>query len=158
MRENKVYFFIIYLICLFVLLPGANAGSSTFHIENGLPLGQLVHYNDAFDELRKDIWEPSQIPHYGKKISHMPDFSIEDGQLKIQTRTGHFSKGGLQSKYSLRGDFDIQVDCHMDFIASAPGMDQALQFVIEEKQNKSFSVIIGLAKKAKGKSVIFSVS
>jgi len=157
MRGNKVYFFITYLICLLVLLPGANAGSFTFYIENGLPLSQLVHCNDAFDELRKDIWEPSQTPHYGTKISRMPDFSIEDGQLKIQTRTGHFSKGGLQSKYSLRGDFDIQVDCHMDFMGSAPGMDQVLQFVIEEKQNKSFSVIIGLAKKAKEKPVIFSL-
>jgi len=39
-----------------------------------------------------------------------------------------FSAGGLGSKYTIRGDFDIQVDCHIDFLEGDYDMDQLLVF------------------------------
>jgi len=58
---------------------------------------------------------------------------IQDGKLWVQTETGCFSKRGLGSKYVLRGDFDIQVDCQIDFLQSVHGMDQLLSLLVIER-------------------------
>ena len=51
----------------------------------------------------------------------------------MQTETGCFSKGGVGSKYGLKGNFDIQVDCQIDFLEGLYDMDQLLNFLIVEK-------------------------
>ena len=118
--------------------------SANLPSEKSLAQGGLAYYNDSFDRLREDVWEEAQLPYSGK-ISHMPLIAVENGKLKISTRTGDFCKGGLGSRYTLKGDFDIQVDCQMDFLEWASGMDQVLLFVVQEKRSGEF-VSIGLIK------------
>jgi len=36
-------------------------------------------------------------------------------QLVVETQTGAFSKGGLDTKYVIGGDFDIQLECQINF-------------------------------------------
>ena len=66
--------------------------------------------------------------------------SIEDGQSKIETKTGGFSQGLLGSKYYLRGDFDIQIDCHMGFLEGKLNMDQ-VAFIAVHERGKEFKKI-----------------
>jgi hypothetical protein len=95
------------------------------------------------------------------------DLTIENGVLRVETKTGGFSKGGLVSKYKLRGDFDVQVDCHMDILVGKRDMDQVLGLGIVEigktpgemraihigfiKQGESDSSIINSSYRDKGK-------
>ena len=61
---------------------------------------------------------------------------FESGKLIIRTKTGSFSKGGLSTKYSFRGDFDIQLDCKTRFLNGASGMDQLLNILVVDKSGK----------------------
>ncbi len=162
MRRKIEYSFGLCLLCLSLLLPGGNAVSSTTNeppptsIQKNTPYRESTYYNDTFDKLRDDIWKESRIMPRGPQVRPlMPYITSTDGKLKIETKTGDFCKGGLVSKYALRGDFDIQVDCHMDFLKKTPQMDQSVLFAVREK-DKGNRGYIGLAKRGDHKSVIVS--
>ena len=160
MTEKKRFFWGLCIYCLLFVAPVENAASSgmkpsNFSIEKSLPQSRLSYYCDSFNKLRNDIWEESELTYYGPQFTHMPDISIEDGRLRIETKTGGFSKGGLRSRYSLRGDFDIQVGCHMDFLEKTPDMDQALLFVVKGRYKEVYT-FIGLSKRADRNSRIFT--
>lgn len=163
MRANTGLCLVLCLLCLSLLPPSGNAISSTIHkpqsssVEKNTPHRESSYYNDTFDKLRDDIWKESRIVPHGPQVAPlMPDIRITDGELRIETRTGDFSTGGLVSKYTLRGGFDIQVDCHMDFLEKAPKMDQVLLFAVRETQKGEWTAI-GLSRKAHSKSGIFSL-
>lgn len=59
--------------------------------------------------------------------------SIEAGKLNLETKTGGFSKVGLVSKYTLRGDYIVQIDFRIDFNEAQSNMDQVLGFAAMEK-------------------------
>jgi hypothetical protein len=88
------------------------------------------------------------------------DMTIEDDRLRIDTKTGGFSKGGLVSKFALRYDFDVQIDVQIDFVAGEFDIDQVLSLgAIEKTKSGKLTrlFMIGLAKTAKNqKSRIFS--
>ncbi|MBW1780602.1 MAG: caspase family protein [Deltaproteobacteria bacterium] len=74
----------------------------------------------------------------------------------MQTKTGDFQRGGLTSRWTLKGDFNIQVDCHMDFLDKTAGMDQVLLFVVRDKYKRYFT-IVGLTKRSDNEPAIFAV-
>jgi len=128
------------LFWLFAIIYGcqttsSGVGPSAFHIDNSLPQGKLAHYNDSFDKLREDIWEKSAVVYIKGQLSNfkLADMSMENGRLKIETKRGCFSRNGFFSKYALRGDFDIQVDCRFDFLGGVTDMDQIVRFGVSEK-------------------------
>lgn len=162
MRRKIEYSFGLCLLCLSLLLPGGNAVSSTTNeppptsIQKNTPYRESTYYNDTFDKLRDDIWKESRIMPRGPQMRPlMPYITSTDGKLKIETKTGDFCTGGLVSKYALRGDFDIQVDCYMDFLKKTPQMDQGVFFAVREKDKGDWGYI-GLAKRDGHKSVIVS--
>jgi len=130
-----------------------------FKIEKGLPQNKLAYYNDSFDKLREDLWEKGSTPHRKEQMSNfrLANMSIENGALKVETKTGGFSRNGLVSKYTLRGDFDIQVDCHIDFLKTEPDMDQVLDFNVFEKAKgpeKPKAAVIALLKRPNRNAII----
>jgi hypothetical protein len=124
---------------------------------------ELAYYNDSFDKLRRDLWGKAGLTHNKAQLGNfrLANMSIEDGKLRVVTKTGCFSKGGLGSKYTLRGDFDIQVDCHIDFLKKARDMDQRLFFIVLEKGKAigdRYAAMIRVSKKGGShQGVIYSI-
>jgi len=128
----------IFLAASSGFFPGCVTDTATLKIEKSLPQKKLAYYNDSFDKLRTDLWEKAgYIYNETQKANFkLARVGVSDGKLSIETKTGCFSKGGLASKYTLRGDFDIQVDCQIDFLEGLYNMDQLLTFVVIEKSKK----------------------
>jgi len=125
-------------------------------IDNSLPQSELAYFCDPFDKLREDVWERAGFVFSAAQLGNIKiaDMTIEEGRLRIDTKSGGFSKGGLVSKFALRGDFDVQIDFQMDFVAGELEMDQiggfgALELAETIRKNRLFS--IGLTKVAKSK-------
>jgi len=112
--------------------------TAALQIENSLPQSKIAYYNDSFDKMREDLWDRVG---YLLKTEQMQNFQqvgirFEDGKLVIRTKTGSFSKGGFGSNFALRGDFDIQLDCRINFLKGISGMDQALNFYVLDKSGR----------------------
>lgn len=158
-KNGSLYFFLVFS-CLIVGCAPADyrVGSPEFVIENSLAQDKLAYYNDSFDTLREDLWGKSAPASQSQALNFkLADVGIENGEFKVVTKTGSFSAGGLVSKYKLRGDFDVQVDCHIDFLDGVQDMDQVLYFVVMEQGvpfSLSHSVAIGV-NKAKGENKSF---
>lgn len=98
-------------------------------IENSLDHGKLTQYNDSFMILNENLWETlASARAWQEKNFKLGDILIEDDQLVIKTKTGAFSKATLRSKFALRGDFDIQIDCSIDLSEKVQNMTQNLFF------------------------------
>jgi hypothetical protein len=131
---------------------GCVTDAASLKIEKTLPQSKLTYYNDSLDKLRTDLWEKGGYTH---NKAHEADFKLadmrfEDGKLRVETETGCFSSSGLASRYGLRGDFDIQVDCQIDFLEGVYDMDQMLSFLVNEKGKeigKSNMVFLSLFRK-----------
>ncbi|PKN64276.1 MAG: hypothetical protein CVU57_15355 [Deltaproteobacteria bacterium HGW-Deltaproteobacteria-15] len=110
-------------------------GSPAPKVEKGLSPSELSRYSDTFDKFREDLWNVAgYIPQeeiIGENFK-LADMRVKDGQLRIETRTGCYSAGGVGSNFALKGDFDIQVDCKVEFVKSARDMDQLLSFNLRD--------------------------
>jgi hypothetical protein len=136
----------IIVICFFAALLSCAAWRSG----NGLSPDELAYYSDSFDKMREDLWDISADLYRDKLVRSFiqADLDFSDGQLIIRTKTDNFSKGGLSSRFYLAGDFDIQIDCRMDFKFGNFHMDQVFSFVAIDKiskPEKTSFVSIGLA-------------
>jgi hypothetical protein len=149
---QKTSAFISCLICLILIMFACVTDKASLKIENSLPQSKLAYYNDPFDKLRGDMWEnsayiPGEAAMENFKLS---DMSIEDGKLRVATKTGCFSRGGLSTKYTIKGDFDIQIDCHIDFLEGNNDMDQFVQLFVVDKGKEIEAlegVMFGLVKR-----------
>ncbi len=162
MRKINAWIIVIFLGASLVSFQGCATEKVSFKIENSLLQNELAYYNDSFDKLREDLWEKGSTPYSKEQMSNfrLANMSIENGELKVGTKTGGFSRNGLVSKYTLRGDFDIQVDCHIDFLKTELGMDQVLDFNVFEKakgSEKPKAAVIALLKRPNRNAVINSV-
>ena len=162
MRKINGLIIVILSVAFSGLFLGCVTDTASLKIEKTLPQNKLAYYNDSFDKLRTDLWEKAgYIPNAAQAANFkLAKVGIRDGKFSIETETGCFSKGGLGSKYGLRGDFDIQVDCQIDFLEGLYDMDQFLNFVVTEK-GKEFktanTVTLCLLKKGgRGFNTIFS--
>jgi hypothetical protein len=130
-------------------------------IDESLPQSKLADYNDRFDRFRTDLWEKTATVFSDAHLENirLADLTAEDGQLRIETKTGGFSKGGLATRYKFRGDFDVQIDCHIRFLTGLTNMDQILACgVVEQDQAHSDPQLfpIGLSKRGdRGQAYIF---
>jgi len=151
MRRIDMHLRVVLFAIFWVSFQGCATEPVSLRIEKTLPQDKLAYYNDSFDTLREDLWEragftfsPAQMGNF--KMALM---AIEEGKLRIDTQTGGFSKGGFVSKYKLRGDFDVQLDCHIDFVEGLQDMDQLLGFSIVEREEEGRgirSVNMGVVK------------
>ena len=154
MRNREDCFIIGFVLpaLLSVLLSCATDKASS-QLQNSLPQNELSYYSDDFDKMREDLWERAGYLWREDQARNFKqaDMRFDDGKLIIQTQPGSFSKGGLGSKYSLRGDFDIQLNCRMDFVKGISGMDQVLTVGVYDKSlniGKMSLAIIGLSMKS----------
>jgi len=121
--------------------------NAPLQIESSLPQNELAYYNDTFDTFREDVWEKAGHVFTATQLENIKiaDMTIEAGRLRIKTKTGGFSKGGLVSKFMLKGDFDVQIDLQIDFVSGNFDMDQTLGFGALDITIKSL-VSAGLSK------------
>ncbi|MBW2096517.1 MAG: hypothetical protein JRI80_16720 [Deltaproteobacteria bacterium] len=126
---------VIMVVWSMVFMSGCAQQSSEMVILNTLSPEKIARYNDSFDSFREDLWERSHYTYNRAQEQNfeLADMFIEEGRLEIRTKTGVFSKGSVHSRYALRGDFDVQIDCHFDFLKAQAGMDQRAIFVVLEK-------------------------
>jgi hypothetical protein len=136
MRNIKTGFIIGFLLLAFLgALLSCVTDKAPLQIENSLPQSELEYYNDSFDKIREDFWDKAGYLSQEEQMQNfkLADMRFENGKLIIRTKTDSFSKGGLAAKYAFRGDFDIQLDCRIDFLKDTFGMDQLLNFLVIDK-------------------------
>jgi hypothetical protein len=162
MKKINLWITIVFSAVTLITIQGCATEPVLFKIENGLPQSKLAFYNDSFDSLREDLWEKAGFTFSQAQLRQFKaaSLTIENGVLRIDTKTGGFSKGGLVSKYKLRGDFDVQVDCHIDFLIGIHDMDQVPGFGAVERgktPGEMRGIFIGLLKEGQGgESIIYS--
>jgi hypothetical protein len=151
MENIKSDFITRFLLLVFLsALLSCATGKAQLQIKNSLSQRELTYYSDSFDKMREDLWDRAGYLYKEKQIHNfkLADMRFENGKLIIRTKTSSFSKGGLGSKYALRGDFDLQLDCRIDFLKGASGMDQLLNILVvdkSEKIDKTDTVVINLS-------------
>jgi hypothetical protein len=154
MRNKKAGFIIGFLLLAFLgTLLSCVTDKASLKIENSLPQSELEYYYDSFDKMREDLWDRAGYLYREEQVKNFKqaDLRFENSKLTIRTQTGSFSKGGLSSKYALRGDFDIQLNFRMDFVKGITGMDQVFNIGVFDKslkEGKMSVAIIGLTMKA----------
>jgi hypothetical protein len=161
MKRIALWIKAICFVAVAVFFPGCATAPVSLKIENSLSQDKLAYYNDSFDKLREDLWEKAGFTFSQAQLRQFraADLTVENGVLRIETKTGGFSKGGLVSKYKLRGDFDVQVDCHIDFLEGKYDMDQVLGFAVVERgktPGEMRAINIGLVKQGKSDSSIIN--
>jgi hypothetical protein len=135
--------------------------NAALRVEKSLPLEKLARYNDSFDSFREDMWEKAVYYIAPTKTNFkQAAVGVENGRLKVETQTGSFSVGVIQSKFYLRGDFDVQVDCHVSFLKDISDMDQATWMVaidrnVELGKGKFENVSLEVNKDGKSPAYIF---
>jgi hypothetical protein len=159
MNKTRIFITALFFVAFAVFTQGCATAPVSIDVENSLPQDKLAYYNDPFDKLRDDLWEKAGFTFSQAQLRQFKaaDLTVENGVLRIETKTGGFSKGGLVSKYNLRGDFDVQVDCHIDFLEGKYDMDQILGMAIVEKgktAQEMRAINIGLLKQGKSDSSI----
>ena len=155
MRNKKIGSTIGFLLLAFLgALLSCATDKAPLQIENSLSQSELEYYNDSFDRMREDLWDRAGYLYSKEQVQNFrqADLRFENGKLIIRTQTGSFSKGGLSSKYALRGDFDIQLNWRMDFVKGISGMDMDQVFTLgvydkNLKIGKMSFAIIGLSMK-----------
>lgn len=122
--------------------------------QSWLPENERSYYSDEFDQIREDLWDLAGYLYLEEQVHNFKqaDMHVENGKLVLRTQTGSFSKGGLSSKFAFRGDFEVQLDCRLDFVKgiSRADMDQLFSFAVFDKNFKPGKMnfaIIGLAMK-----------
>ena len=143
---------LIFLVGFLTFLQGCATEQVPLKIEKSLPQSKRSYYNDSFDRLREDLWDKGTFTYNKEQDANfeLSDMAIENGKLKIETKTWSFSGNGLGSRYVFRGDFDIQVDCDFDFLEGKVEMVQRVVFAVFEKNMKlvdSYRAAIHLLKK-----------
>ena len=139
MPDKKAGFLTVLLsLALFAALLSCASDKEPLKVANSLPQSKIAYYNDSFEKMREDLWDRDGYLYRDKQLQNfkLADMQFESGKLIIRTKTGNFSKGGLGAKYVFRGDFDLQIDCRIDFIKGASGMDHVLSILVTEKNRK----------------------
>jgi hypothetical protein len=132
--QNRTHSFFVVFPALFAALACVIYTDVT-RAEENLPSEDLAYFQDSFDKLRLDLWEKGGMLYSQEQMENfrLADTRIVDGKFVITTKIGGFSKGGLVSTFSLRGDFDIQLDCEMEFLEGPIDMDQLVLFAIYQR-------------------------
>ncbi|RLC16222.1 MAG: hypothetical protein DRI24_08985 [Deltaproteobacteria bacterium] len=153
---------VLWVIGFAFIIQGCATTSDSLEVSNSLPPEKLAIYNDSFETIRDDKWDRAGMVFNKKQLKNfkLADMRIDNNQLVIETKTGAFSKGGLDTKYAIGGDFDIQLECHVRFLTGIYDMEQKVTFLVYDKSKtikKSDYILIEVAKKGgKANGAIFS--
>jgi len=167
MQKKYIKFLIrLLLITIAGTMLSCSADKAPLQNQSSLLPNELAFYNDEFDKMREDIWDRAGYLYFEEQIQNFKqaDLRFDKGKLVLRTQTGSFSKGGLGTRYALKGNFDIQLDCRMEFIKNISGsdMDQLFSFAVLDKNVKPGKMnfaVIGLAMKGEfGQGLLFSNS
>jgi len=134
----------ISLFCLGVVVSGCKTIPPSANAPlPGLSADQLARFNDSFDNLDDDFWEPTYFTREeAQRESFKPgQMLVKDGKLLITTKTGAFSKAGMRTRFYLNGDFDIQMDCELLFSKQAMSMDQRVMFTLVVKGKQVLEIV-----------------
>ena len=95
----------------------------------------LSTYRDTFEKPKANLWDLAQLTYSKSQLPNFKraDIRYADGGLVIETQKGHFSKAGYESRFTLSGDFDIQIDCNTKFSKKLNGMEERVIFSIGER-------------------------
>lgn len=155
--KNLKFVNAILIIAFFGAFLSCATDKVPLQIENSLPQNEIAYYNDSFEKMREDLWDRAGYLQREEQMQNfkLADMRFENSKLIFRTKTGSFSKGGLTSNYAFRGDFDIQLDCRMDFLKGISGrdMDQWFSFGVFDKNRKMeklTTAIIGLSMRGGG--------
>ena len=101
------------------------------------PERDLTIYNDDFRDVNENQWDFAQLTYSEDQLVNFKraEMKYVDGYLVIETQKGFFSKAGYESKFTLSGDFDIEIDCKMHFNKNLSGMEERAVFSIGERDN-----------------------
>ncbi|NQU73961.1 MAG: hypothetical protein HQ547_04555, partial [Candidatus Omnitrophica bacterium] len=152
MKKISVLIIALLFAVTLIYFSGCVTDQASLRIENGLRQNKLAYYNDSFDKIREDLWEKAGYLYSEEQVANFKptDMRIANGKLIIKTKTGCFSKGGMSTKYAFSGDFDIQVDCHIDFLEGLHDMDHLIDLLVVDKSKELEAtdfVKIGLYKR-----------
>jgi len=129
-------------LCCFLfsiaLLGCASPGQETVPFPpagKALSPAQLAMYNDSFDRFRDDLYDIAAMTWTEQQMDNLclGETEVSDGKLWIRTKPGCFSRGGLESKYQIKGSFDIQIDCTVRFLTGRQEIDQIVLFLVTGK-------------------------
>jgi hypothetical protein len=142
------------LLAFFGALLSCATDTAPLQVTDSVSQSELAYYCDSFDSFREDIWERAGHVFSAAQLGNIKiaSMTIEEGRLRIDTKTGGFSKGGLVSKFTFRGDFDVQIDLQINFVAGELDMDQSLAFgalEISDTMKRNRLLTIGLLKMGK---------
>jgi hypothetical protein len=145
-----------------VLLCACAYDTASLRIDKSLPPEKLARYSDSFDSLREEIWEKDGYI-FNESLRtpfKLADVGVEGGAFRVTTKTGCFSNGGISSKFYIRGDFDIQVNCTVYFMKNNDDIDPTVFFGAIDKtadleDDKMENVIFGLSKIGKNPVFIY---
>jgi hypothetical protein len=125
------------------LLGCASPGQETIPLPpagRSLSPDQLAKYCDSFDRFRDDFYDIAAMTWSDQQLKNLCLAETEaiNGKLWIQTKPGCFSRGGCESKYQLKGSFDVQIDCSIRFLRGAQEMDQIVLFLVTGKGSLTY--------------------
>jgi hypothetical protein len=157
MRRTSLKSFFLILAVSFLSHPAFASDPALPKVENSLPPEKLARYHDSFDKFRDEFWEKSGYILGKEKRGgnfKVADARIEDGKLRLETKTGCFSSIQVGGKYLFRGDFDVQIDCAPEFKGDLKDMEHLAMFVVldrtkELNEQEMEGVIIGINKPVK---------
>lgn len=135
MRKPRLLNPSVVLLTLLVLSGGCVTRDPGRRVNNRLSPERRALFSDSFDTIRRDHWDLAGLVYSETQLEHfkLAEPRIRDGRLVLETATDAFSKGGLASTFLLRGDFDIQIDCRMDFPDTLQLMDWIAVFGVFEE-------------------------
>ena len=140
------------MICILCFLAGCAADPVSLKLENSLPPDKLSYYSDSFDKFRDDLWDKSAVLYKDSQLENfqLADMIYRDGKLIITTQKDCFSKASLSSRFTLKGDFDIQLDCRFNLLRGVYPMDQVMFFGVFDKSSGEIGdmhlVLIGVSQ------------
>jgi len=152
MKKINTWIIMLFFVAALFSLSGCVTEQVSLKIEKDRPQNKLAYYNDSFDKIREDLWENAGYLYSEEQVENfkMADMRIENGKLIVKTKTGCFSKGGMTTKYAFRGNFDVQVDCHIDSLEGLQDMDHLIDLLVVDKSKELGAndfVKIGLYKR-----------
>lgn len=132
-------------------------------IENTMSNTALLSFQDSFDIPRPDLWDFAQLTYNKNQLENFKRATItySDGAMSIKTTKNSFSKVGYESKFTLQGDFDIQIKCKAIFKKGLKGIDQRAVFSISERNQNAYLADfawIQLLKKSKNTKITFDAA
>ena len=137
--------------CVVMLTPGVRLPRIQF--AKSIPQNQLEYISDSYSTFQEAFWEKIQVslPTVVKESDFQPGEINNFGRkLEIMTKPENFSKAEIASKFRLKGDFDIQMDCDIDFMEERLGGDHYFFFVNlhdEKKITRRNTVGMSFSKK-----------